>query len=71
MINDVKLDKQEVKHGTFGGNTSVYFSQVINFNFGDLSNFLLLLNLSGSLLGDFETNDQCSVLKNGSRISIR
>jgi hypothetical protein len=44
LINDAKLDEQEIEHSSLGGNSSVDFSQQINLDFSFLGNDLLFLD---------------------------
>jgi len=46
VIDDAKLDKQEVKGGTLGRDTSVNLTKVVDSDFGLFSLNLLTLNLS-------------------------
>jgi len=53
VVNNAKLDEQEVEHSTFSRHSSVYFTRDSNSLLGNLGNNLLLLNGSGGLFGDF------------------
>jgi len=70
LINDAKLNKQEIEHGSFCGNSSVDFSQQVNLDFSLFSSDLLLLDLHSCFLCGFKLLDKSKVLKNGSWISI-
>ena len=50
MINELKFDYQEEKHGSLRGQSSIVLSFDIDLFLGGLGLFLLDLNLSGSLL---------------------
>jgi hypothetical protein len=71
VINDAKLNQEEVKHGTFGGDDSVNLSGFVDFLLGIEGNEMLLLNLIGGLLSDLKGLNKGGVLKNGCWISIR
>jgi len=45
VVNDPKLDEEEVEHGTLGGDLTVSLSGDVNLFLGLLGNLLLLLNL--------------------------
>jgi hypothetical protein len=70
LINDAKLDKQEVEHGTFSCNSSVNFSQKINLDFGFFGNSLLLTDFLSCFLCGLKLINKSKVLKNSSWISI-
>ena len=70
LINDAKLDEQEIEHSSLGGNSSVDFSQQINLDFSFLGNDLLFLDGLSSFLGSLKLLNKSKVLKNGSWISI-
>lgn len=70
MVNDLELDEQEVKHGSFGSNSSVNLSGLINLDFGFSSSSLLNLNLSGGVLGCLKRLDQSVVRENSGLVSI-
>ena len=46
VINDTQCDKQEVKHGTLSGNSTIDFTKDVNLDFSVLGNELLSLNFS-------------------------
>jgi len=46
MINNAQCNQEEIKHGTFGSNSSVDFSQNIDSDFSIFGNDLLSLNFS-------------------------
>jgi hypothetical protein len=71
VIDNAKLDKQEVKGGTLGRNTSVNLTKVVDSYFGLFSLNLLTLNLSGCGLGHFEGLNQRDVRENSVGVSIR
>ena len=70
LIDDAKLDEQEIEHSSLGGNSSVDFSQQINLDFSFLGNDLLFLDGLSSFLGSLKLLNKSKVLKNGSWISI-
>jgi hypothetical protein len=53
MVDDTELNKQEVKHGTLGGDSSVNFSQEVDLDFSLLCLSLLSLNLGCGFLSVF------------------
>jgi hypothetical protein len=70
MINDGQGNEHEVKHGSFGCNTSIHLSQGVDVGLSYFCKFLLLFDLSGCLLGLFQLVDQFGVLEDRSRICI-
>jgi len=70
LINDAKLDKQEIEHGTFSCNSSINFSKNVNLDFGVFSDKLLLTNFLGSSLCGLKLFNESEVLKNGRWISF-
>lgn len=68
-INIAKLDKQEVKHGTFTSDSSVDLSESVNVGLSLLGSLLLDLNIIGSFLGLLKGLDELSVLENSCRLS--
>jgi len=65
LVDDAKLDKQEIESGTFSGNSSVDFSKNVNLFLGLESNFLLFFDFNSSLLCVLKLLDKSKVLKNG------
>lgn len=63
-INVTKLNEQEVKHGTFSGNSSVDLSKGVNVLLSLFGNSYLSGNFVRSFLGLFEGLDEFGVLKN-------
>jgi len=70
VVNDTKLDKQEVKHSTFSCDTSVHLTKVVDGDFGLLGLSLLLLDLDGGSLSRLKTFNQLDVGENGVGISV-
>jgi len=70
LINNAKLNKQEIEHSSLGGNSSVDFSQQVNLNLGLLGDNLLLLDSDGGFLGGLKLLNESEVLENGSWISV-
>jgi len=70
VVNDLQLDQQEVKHGSFRSNSSVNFSGQVNLNFCLSSLSLLDLDFSGSFLSSFKRLNQSMVGENSSLVSI-
>jgi len=61
VINNAKLNEQEVESGTLSSYTSVDFSQVVNRDFSLLGFNLLSLNFGRGCLGNFKGFNQRNV----------
>jgi len=71
VVDDAKLNKQEVEHGTLSSDSSVDLSGEVDLDFSLLCDSLGDLDLVRCLLGDFEGLNKSEVLKNGGWIGIR
>lgn len=70
MVDDAKLDKQEVKHGALCSNATVDFTHHVDVFFGLDSLHLLLLDLQRSLLSDFKGLNKSLVLQDSVGVSV-
>jgi len=53
VIYNTQFNDKEVEHSTFSSDSSVDFTRLVNVSFSSLSDFLLLLDSSRSLLSNF------------------
>lgn len=63
VVDNTQLDEHEVKHGTLGCDSSVDLSGKVDLLLSLYGDELLLFDLGGGLLCDFQGLDQFSVLQ--------
>jgi len=71
VVNNAKLNEQEVKGGTLTSDTSVNFTEVVNSDFSLLGLNLLALNLGRGGFGHFKRLNERNVGEDGVGVSLR